>query len=295
MAKSVISGNFYVQTAAEPGAQGDRGMLPYPAGEYSASTTYKATANTAPFVLFSGIYYVMNKVGSWLGTSTGKTPAQDYATNTTNATWIPFENFKAIYTELLFAKLGLLGSAVFYDDYMFSQYGTNASGVETSNYSGFAAGTFTPYLKLNLKTGEITAVKGTFWGQVKVPFVQLYDSDAVQQTNGRWRINKQVNIVVGVNDTIELPTDLSYNGVTVSVLNPYYPPYANRTYVGSYVRVQGNGYIRGTRPVTDVTDETVKDETFIVFAGALLRFLAVPVFNSSGQITKVEWMALGYR
>lgn len=50
--------------------KGDRGMMPYPAGNYSSSVTYVATANTAPYVLLSETYYVMNNVGSWLGTST---------------------------------------------------------------------------------------------------------------------------------------------------------------------------------------------------------------------------------
>lgn len=137
------------------GTPGKRGMLPFPAGEYSASTRYTATANVAPYVLLSGTYYVMNKVGSWLGTSTGKTPAQDYATNGLNATWLPFENFKAIYVELLMAKLGLMGKAVFYDEFMFSQYGTDASGNPSTNYQDFAAGTFKPNLLLNFLAGDV--------------------------------------------------------------------------------------------------------------------------------------------
>lgn len=146
-----LAGTFYVQMAA---AQGARGMLPYPAGTYSSSTTYTATEQVAPYVLLDGTYYVMNKAGAWLGTSTGKTPAQDYAANGTSATWIPFESFKAIYVELLFARFGLLGSAVFYDDYMFSQHGVDASGNETSDYSGFASGAFTPNILCNFKNGE---------------------------------------------------------------------------------------------------------------------------------------------
>lgn len=150
--KIAVSGMWNVQTVAD---QGPRGMLPFPAGEYNAGTTYTATANVAPYVLLSGIYYVMNKVGSWLGTSIGKTPAQDYAANGVNATWIPFENYKAIYVELLMAKLGLIGKAVFYDEYMFSQRGTDANGLPSTNYQGFENGTFKPNLLLNFLTGDV--------------------------------------------------------------------------------------------------------------------------------------------
>lgn len=146
----------------DDGTPGKRGMLPFPAGEYSASTRYTATANVAPYVLLSGTYYVMNKVGSWLGTSTGKTPAQDYATNGLNATWLPFENFKAIYVELLMARLGLIGKAVFYDEFMFSQYGTDASGNPSTNYQGFANGTFTPNILFNFVDGS-GHVPGLSW------------------------------------------------------------------------------------------------------------------------------------
>lgn len=169
-AKQVIAATFYVQMAPEPGPQGNRGMLPYPAGVYADGTTYTATANVAPYVLLSETYYVMNKVGIWLGTFTKKTPAQDYAVNGVNAMWIPFETFKAIYVELLMARLGIIGKAVFYDEFMFSQYGTDASGnqIETvDGYKGFADGSFKPNLLLNFKTGEFKAKKCTLEGSIR--------------------------------------------------------------------------------------------------------------------------------
>lgn len=135
------------------GPAGDRGRLNYPSGIWNVNTTYKCTSQTAPFVLYEpgNTYYVLNKEGSFKGIN----PATDYAANGLNATWIPFENFKAAYLEILFARFGMLGSAVFYDDYMFSQHGKDRYGNPTEDYSGFASGTFTPNLLLNLRTGEI--------------------------------------------------------------------------------------------------------------------------------------------
>lgn len=162
MTKTIASGSFYVQMAMT----GPRGMLPFPAGEYSANTPYTATTNVAPYVLLSGTYYVMNKVGTWLGTSIGKTPAQDYATNGVDATWIPFENYKAIYVELLMARMGLIGKAVFYDEYMFSQHGTDDAGNPSENYQDFEKGTFIPNILLNFLTGESEFGAGKFRGEV---------------------------------------------------------------------------------------------------------------------------------
>lgn len=99
---------------------GRRGMLPYPAGEWTAEATYTATENVAPYVLRNGTYYVMNKVGSVKGLD----PQTDYGTNGQQATWIPFEEYKAVYVELLMARLGLIGKSVFWDNYTFSQRGS---------------------------------------------------------------------------------------------------------------------------------------------------------------------------
>lgn len=59
--------------------------LPYPAGIYSDTIRYTCSANIAPYVVFQpntsqdAVRYVMNKVGTWLGTEQGMTPAEDYA------------------------------------------------------------------------------------------------------------------------------------------------------------------------------------------------------------------------
>lgn len=133
------------------GPMGQRGMLPYPMGNFDINTTYTATKNIAPFVYYvdGKTYYVMNKEG----VSVGINPVTDYANNGQNATWIPFENYKAIYVEMLMARFGLIGKAVFYDEYMFSQHGTDIDGNPSTDYKGFEDGTFTPNLLLNFLTG----------------------------------------------------------------------------------------------------------------------------------------------
>lgn len=117
--------------------------LPYPAGIYSASISYTCSANVAPYVVFQpntsqdAVRYVMNKVGTWLGTEQGMTPAEDYAKNGKNATWLPFEHFNAIEIELALIQFAKIGQAIFYDQYMFSQNGFDANGDITSDYKDF--------------------------------------------------------------------------------------------------------------------------------------------------------------
>lgn len=134
---------------------GRRGMLPYPAGEWTAEATYTATENVAPYVLRNGTYYVMNKVGSVKGLD----PQTDYGKNGQQATWIPFEEYKAVYVELLMARLGLIGKSVFWDNYTFSQKGVDDKGQPSDQYQNFEAGTFTPNILIDWVEGTIRLLK----------------------------------------------------------------------------------------------------------------------------------------
>ena len=139
------------------GQKGDAGInrLPVPYGEYSSEVTYTATDLIAPYVLLAGKYYVMNKTTSVKGLN----PQADYAANGTKATWIYMEHFKAAFVEILMANLGLIGKAVFYGEYQYSQYGKKGSA-EVSESGKYdvpidAGGTFGPNLLLNFLTGYI--------------------------------------------------------------------------------------------------------------------------------------------
>ena len=136
----------------EKGEKGDN-RLPIPNGEFDPETTYTATDLIAPYVLCSGKYYVMNKTGSIKGVN----PQADYAANGVKATWIYLENFKAAFFEIFMANLGLLGKAVFYREYMFSQYGkkeeTEISEDGKYNIPIDAGGDFDPNLLMDFLKG----------------------------------------------------------------------------------------------------------------------------------------------
>lgn len=154
--KQIVASTFSVTAAPEDGAKGSRGQLPYPAGEYDLHTSYICTDMVAPYVLYNGTYYVMNQITAWVGQgvpSNINNPQKDYAVNGTKATWIPFENYKAIYVEILMANFAKLASAVFSGDYMFSQQGVDAEGNSTSSYEKFGTEEFTPNLLLDFLRG----------------------------------------------------------------------------------------------------------------------------------------------
>lgn len=120
------------------GKDGRDGRIVYPAGIYDATVTYTATDTKAPYVLYGDTYYVMNVTTSWTGSQNdSKTPADDYEQYGEHATWIPMERFEAIYTKLLIANNGTIGSFVFNGDYMFSQQGVDYLYNEVDNYEDF--------------------------------------------------------------------------------------------------------------------------------------------------------------
>lgn len=129
----------------EQGDPGGNGRIIYPMGSYNDNTVYECTDAMSPYVLFepNGIYYVMNKTYVWQGIVEQRTPAEDYNAHGQDATWIPMEKYQAIYTDLLIADGGKLGSFVFGDNKMFSQQGTDEIGSNRQDYQNFNKPSYT--------------------------------------------------------------------------------------------------------------------------------------------------------
>lgn len=147
------------------GEPGDKGQIIYPEGIYTVDTVYACTATKAPYVYDSGDgnFYVLNKVGTWQGTlHSNETPSTD-----TSDSWVKLEAFEALYTKVGIIANGLIGSAVFNNEFIFSQQGTDSDGEPSTQYELFdpetpTGGLFTPNLLLNLLTGECYLAKGKF-------------------------------------------------------------------------------------------------------------------------------------
>ena len=138
------------------GENGSKGQIIYPEGIYNVNTVYQGTADKTPYVYDSNDanYYVLNIVGTWQGTlHSNESPSTD-----TSNSWIKLDAFEAIYAKVGIIANGLIGSAVFNGDYMFSQQGINSSGQVSTQYQNFnpetpTGGAFTPNILFNFKTG----------------------------------------------------------------------------------------------------------------------------------------------
>ena len=173
------------------GTDGKDGRIVYPAGIYDATVTYTATDTKAPYVLYGDTYYVMNVTTSWTGSQNeGKTPADDYEQYGEHATWIPMERFEAIYTKLLIANNGTIGSFVFNGDYMFSQQGVDYLYNEVDNYEDFG--------------NDLIPFKFTdtsMWIKSSVSYVSFTDNT--------------INITQGSNSTLTLLSDKLTSGQSI--------------------------------------------------------------------------------
>lgn len=139
----------------KPGSNGKKGQLIYPAGQYSESTTYETTEDTAPYVWDNNGFYVLNTIMRWNGIEQGYVrPAESDA-------WVKFNSFDAIYSNIGVFGQALVGSAVFYENFVFSQKGRTSSGSTNSEYHQFnkidpmnESNAWRPNICLDLSTGE---------------------------------------------------------------------------------------------------------------------------------------------
>lgn len=178
-------------TNGTDGKDGRDGRIVYPAGIYDATVTYTATDTKAPYVLYGDTYYVMNVTTSWTGSQDeGKTPADDYEQYGEHATWIPMERFEAIYTKLLIANNGTIGSFVFNGDYMFSQQGVDYLYNEVDNYEDFGNDSI-----------PFKFTDTSMWIKSSVSYVSFTDNT--------------INITQGSNSTLTLLSDKLTSGQSI--------------------------------------------------------------------------------
>lgn len=178
-------------TNGTDGKDGRDGRIVYPAGIYDATVTYTATDTKAPYVLYGDTYYVMNVTTSWTGSQNeGKTPADDYEQYGEHATWIPMERFEAIYTKLLIANNGTIGSFVFNGDYMFSQQGVDYLYNEVDNYEDFGNDSI-----------PFKFTDTSMWIKSSVSYVSFTDNT--------------INITQGSNSTLTLLSDKLTSGQSI--------------------------------------------------------------------------------
>lgn len=163
-----------------PGSDGHNQII-YPQGIYDSTKSYVSDEYKAPYVYdpADGNFYVLNYEGPWKGTDqVYSTPSESYTNN--QRYWIRFEGYEAIYTKIGIIANGLIGSAVFNGNYMFSQQGVDANGIMTTAYENFGTDNFTPNYQVNFATGDVTMNKGNISNQIlyNYRFLDLSTNDS---------------------------------------------------------------------------------------------------------------------
>lgn len=122
--------------------------VPFPRSEaWATGLTYK----NGEYLLLEDVIYMW---GSRVPGNTSVSPKADLSSATPSGKWKSYQNWPLLATNIALIKFGLIGSAVFKDEYMYSQQGINAAGAATNDYTKFATDAFTPNLMLNFLTGE---------------------------------------------------------------------------------------------------------------------------------------------
>lgn len=168
------------------GKNGSKGQIIYPEGIYNVNTVYQGTADKTPYVYDSNDanYYVLNIVGTWQGTlHSNESPSTD-----TSNSWVKLDAFEALYTKIGIIANGLIGSAVFNGNYMFSQQGIDASGQTSTQYQNFdpeipTGGEFTPNILFDFRTGagHMAAGKIKFGSDGSVDLTNIKINNAIIQ------------------------------------------------------------------------------------------------------------------
>ena len=298
----------------EPGKDGDSGKdgpMPYYAGEYITNRAYSSTNGTCPIVLYNDHYYMLNPgVSGYIGAaepSNGRpechTPAGDVAYAASKGItprWRLFDQFKAVFADILMANFAKLGSAVFYDDWMLSQQGrlidtTTGEITEASTeYQKFPDGSFQPNIALNFDTGA-----GTFAGEVRTFFsdiVESADAGRTSRVSGGYRIKDDFKLMHTSNaiTTVWLPTDPKYTGTRVTLCD-------SRTITNSSTGKPAEGItlrcVGGTRiygNTINYAQTTLLGFESMTFCGGVVELLAVPApgYLPVGQVRGCVWYLL---
>ncbi len=159
-----INGNWWIgdeDTGVNP--DGKAGPMLVQEGIYSSSVTYVADAVKKPLVFQPdndltpriGKYYYPINVGEYTNISPKDNPS----------VWAVAEDYQVVLTDTLVALFAKVGGAVFYGDYMISQFGKDKNGMESNDYDKFPDG-FTPNLLLDFKSGKFVGLDAVISGTI---------------------------------------------------------------------------------------------------------------------------------
>lgn len=150
------------------GDAGIAGPMGYFAGVWTSGVKYVRTTKRCPIVFVDsndGYYWVIKD--KYIGVEVTEKPSA-------SATyWELHQAEDIVIARMVMAAFAKLASAIFYGDYMFSQYGLDANDKETQNYEKFngnpepnAGNPFAPYFWVNFLKGKFGAMDAVIRGDI---------------------------------------------------------------------------------------------------------------------------------
>lgn len=144
-------------------------VVPYPAGKYLQDVTYTRTELAAPFVEYGNYVYILDKIGSF----TNVDPVLDIANS--GGIWRLFEKIPYLFADMFVAQFGKIGSGVFKDYKLISQYGVNNDGTIGNRYY---EPNFLPNIAIDFLNGLISIGKNWRFGMKDgYGVLEYYDND----------------------------------------------------------------------------------------------------------------------
>lgn len=124
--------------------------------------------------------------------------------------------------------------------------------------------------------GEITAKNGIFAGHIVATLTEL---------SGTKTLSNEANIMSGGYLTLTLPTDMSFAGRRVLVVDTTFPPYT-KTSLGTYTYIKVTGSLNYLCGLGEYADLDTPAYTQIRIRGGAVELLALP------QYDKVKWLVI---
>ena len=229
----------------------------------------------------------------WVYPKQGNTsvkPSSYISADTKPKRWEQVDLKYLIATEVLLARYGLVGKAVFYDEYMMSQQGVDNNGNESGNYTQYPSN-FHPNILLNFMTGKAVLNDAEVRGVVSAGAVQSeFKLVSFSGTTKRNVVIKEIYNIMFQGTTsqpyIFLPNDIGLSGRVVRIAygSPGFsgqPIYLlNQVYACKFV------YSNQSYATTPTMNNCVQ-----LYLGAVVSLLAVPrSFNYPGG--GVNWVIL---
>lgn len=141
--------------------------VPFPRPEdWAAGLRYK----NGEYLLLEDVIYM------WVSRVPGNTtvsPKADLSSSTPSGKWKSYQNWPLLATNIALIKFGLIGSAVFKDEYMYSQQGKTSTGAVTNDYRQFGTDAFTPNLMLDFLRGRFKGREVEVEGSVITPYSRI--------------------------------------------------------------------------------------------------------------------------